>query len=178
MKEPLFESFVSGLIQECFNPARPPSEYAKDESVSSFISRRFNSKIADNLVSAMMHGIYAGDIDKLSAQTLMGNFRNMEGDGIVRTMLSKVYSLQAELVVDEILASFCTGPRDKMPDDKTMDMRRGTSTFTFKDGMQQLTDALAASLQKSPKVTIKTNFEIQGLSQRKGSDDIQVCGSS
>lgn len=38
----------------------------EDESIYSFFSRRFNKDIANNLVSAMVHGIYAGNIHQLS----------------------------------------------------------------------------------------------------------------
>jgi oxygen-dependent protoporphyrinogen oxidase len=50
---------------------RPTSEI-RDESVDSLVRRRLGSKVADNLVSGMIHGIYAADSRQLSVRSGMG----------------------------------------------------------------------------------------------------------
>lgn len=69
LREPLFQGVLPGIAGEFFRPARPRE--LEDESVGSFLRRRFGPAIADNLVSALMHGIYAGDIYRLSAKSLL-----------------------------------------------------------------------------------------------------------
>lgn len=39
---------------------------ASDESINSFVSRRLGPRIANEMISAVVHGIYAGDTRKLS----------------------------------------------------------------------------------------------------------------
>lgn len=43
-----------------------------DESVAAFVTHRLGSEAADVFASAVYHGIYAGDIDRLSARVLLG----------------------------------------------------------------------------------------------------------
>lgn len=60
---------IWGAIKDfLFARARPAS--VNDESVASFLSRRFNNGIVSRLVSAVMRGIYAGDVNKLSARSV------------------------------------------------------------------------------------------------------------
>ena len=72
LNEPLFNQLPYSLSKEPRKPKRSPN--LQDESVGSFISRRFGSAVADDIVSAIFHGIYAGDIYKLSARSIMPNF--------------------------------------------------------------------------------------------------------
>ncbi|KAJ1974809.1 oxygen-dependent protoporphyrinogen oxidase [Dimargaris xerosporica] len=51
---------------------------ADDESIYSFVSRRLGPAVADNLVSAMIHGIYAGDIRTLSVDATMRRLKDLE----------------------------------------------------------------------------------------------------
>ena len=79
----LFSLFQSGLLdgtwklpREVWTSRRDPS--VTDESVGDFIARRWDKRVADNLASAALHGIYAGDIYQLSARTLLERFWEME----------------------------------------------------------------------------------------------------
>ncbi|KAJ1984921.1 oxygen-dependent protoporphyrinogen oxidase [Dimargaris verticillata] len=51
---------------------------ADDESIYSFVSRRLGPAVADNLVSAVIHGIYAGDIRTLSVDATMRWLKDLE----------------------------------------------------------------------------------------------------
>ena len=48
------------------NPANPASEADADESVASFVRRKFTQELSDRLVGPFVSGIYAGDPEKLS----------------------------------------------------------------------------------------------------------------
>lgn len=95
--EPLFDKLLSSMLLEPTKPPRPHSEWQRDESIASFISRRFHPKVADNLVSALAHGVYAGDIDQLSAQTILGPFRNMDDVGLLRGTIDKLVQKKVAL---------------------------------------------------------------------------------
>lgn len=62
------------LPQLLLEPFRPRSKLHTsghgDESVDSFFSRRFGKPLAEEMISAMIHGIYAGDSRKLSVRAV------------------------------------------------------------------------------------------------------------
>ncbi|EGV62399.1 oxygen-dependent protoporphyrinogen oxidase [Yamadazyma tenuis] len=63
---------------------------SKDESVEQFFKRRFGSTLlTDRILSAILHGIYAGDISKLSVKSLFPSLQKYEqNDGsIIKPML-------------------------------------------------------------------------------------------
>ncbi|KAJ5272685.1 hypothetical protein N7478_007810 [Penicillium angulare] len=181
-KEPVFETLLPAIILESFKPARHPDLWSKDESVAEFISRRFTPEVAENLVSAFMHGIYAGDIDKLSAQALLGPLRNMDDTGIISGTLNDVMTRKQKGVMDHALLNYCLQdsrippPRklSKHQVDYLNRLIKLATTFTFKRGTQHLVDGLADALRKSPKVKVLTNSEVKNMSRLSSSDGIYV----
>ncbi|OQE46690.1 hypothetical protein PENCOP_c001G01793 [Penicillium coprophilum] len=176
MKEPLFNKFISGIVKDIFAPSRHPTEWAKDESVADFIGRRFGPNVADNLVSAVYHGVYAGDIDRLSAQTLLGSIRNLEGGiggiggfvsgGVTASLISRSISKTKTRNMDDFMAidAITAGPELVRRQQDLEVLAAGASTFTFKRGVCQLIEALIASLEASGKVSFRMNTEIKALS--------------
>ncbi|KAJ6008328.1 hypothetical protein N7540_012304 [Penicillium herquei] len=180
--EPVFDTVIPGFLFESFKPPRTADQWSKDESVADFISRRFTPEIADNLISAVMHGIYAGDIDKLSAQALLGRLRNMDDTGIIRGMLDKIVTRKASGLMDQQLFQFVAADdRIRYPKSHyndlveliTYNMKRA-ATFSFARGTQQLTDGLADALSKSPKVKVRTNSAVQNIRRMRSSDNLYI----
>lgn len=174
--EPLFKGLLSGFLLEHTKPARTIEQWQEDESVASFISRRFNSDMADNLVSAVMHGIYAGDIDKLSAQMLMGQLRNLEDGGVIWGLIAQALNGQKTWSMDEFLA-WAVMSKTSQSMNFRMDMGHVVetgSTFTLKGGTQQLIEGLEGALRNSGKVTIMTNTGVKSVSQMRNERDIHV----
>jgi oxygen-dependent protoporphyrinogen oxidase len=133
-----------------------------------------------------MHGIYAGDIDRLSAQALIGPLRNMEATGIISSLFNSMLSSQKRQLFDDYIAAeiartqYMDYLKGNSSPDATLDARQRrmqSTTLTFKQGTQQLVDAIAAHLAKSKKVTIKTSSDVQAMSLIAGHDQISV-GSS
>ncbi|KAJ6188742.1 hypothetical protein N7519_003650 [Penicillium mononematosum] len=164
------------LSEGCLHSARHPTEWAKDESVADFIRRRFGPNVADNLVSAVYHGIYAGDIDRLSAQALLGGLRNLEGGiggigglvsgGVTASLISRSISKTRTRNMDDFMAidAMPAGPELVRRQHDLEVLAAGASTFTFKRGVAQLIQALIASLKASGKVDFRMNTEIKALS--------------
>ncbi|KXG47996.1 Protoporphyrinogen oxidase [Penicillium griseofulvum] len=187
MQEPLFNKFLSGIAKDVFAPSRHPTEWAEDESVTEFIGRRFGANVADNLVSAAYHGIYAGDIDRLSAQTLLGSIRNLEGGiggiggfvsgGVTASLISRSISKTKTRNMDDFMAIdvIPAGPELVRRQHDLEVLAAGASTFTFKRGVSQLVEALIASLKATGKVNFRMNTEIKALSQSElGSHNIEM----
>jgi len=63
------QPLLRGILTEPFRRSNTPSD--DDESVDSFLRRRFGGTISD-LGSAGMHGIYASSSTQLSARAVMG----------------------------------------------------------------------------------------------------------
>lgn len=163
--EPLFEGFITGLLSEPNKPARPQEEWAIDESLAEFITRRFNRKIADNLVSAVMHGIYADNIDEMSAQAIMGPLRNLEDGGILFGLLIKSIMGKKTRSMDDFLAvdAVYKTPETMQRLDEINRVVKTASTFTFKRGTQQLVEGLTRALRASEKVRLVMDADILAL---------------
>lgn len=69
---PLLRSTLVGVISEPFR-RRSLAHLAPDggdESVDAFFARRFGKPLAENMISAMIHGIYSGDTRRLSMRAI------------------------------------------------------------------------------------------------------------
>ncbi|BGP48150.1 oxygen-dependent protoporphyrinogen oxidase [Rhodotorula kratochvilovae] len=69
---PLIRRILPSLLLEPFRPrsALHALPDGGDESVDAFFARRFGRVLADEMLSAMIHGIYAGDARRLSVRAV------------------------------------------------------------------------------------------------------------
>ena len=74
----LFSPLMKGVIPALFHEYKTPPVSQEDESVYAFITRRFGSKIADNLIEPWLLGIFAGDIKSLSANICLPLWKKFE----------------------------------------------------------------------------------------------------
>ena len=56
----------------------PPRRDEADESIGSFITRRFGREATEYLAEPLLAGIHAGDVDRLSLKSLFPRFREAE----------------------------------------------------------------------------------------------------
>ncbi|KAL8860401.1 MAG: hypothetical protein Q9178_003060 [Gyalolechia marmorata] len=152
--EPLYKNMFSASLTELFKPARANS--IDDESIGSFISRRFKSSLADNLVSAGIHGIYAGDIYQLSVRSIMP------------------FLWYAEEAANSVTAGFVGRwnlhwPHDTAleaewanasPVSDTIQAIRNSSVFTFRKGIGQLADRLETKLAEAANFTVRMQTKV------------------
>ncbi|RLL96363.1 hypothetical protein CFD26_104998 [Aspergillus turcosus] len=174
LTEPVYDKFVWSLLTE---PFKQHKSSASDESVREFISRRFAPEVADNIVSALFHGIYAGDIDRLSAQALLGPLRDLEHHdrGVLGSVLNAVNLGTTFNLMDEWLALHSLAPiKQKNYWSSLKTLVRDAAVLTFKKGVQQLPDALAAALRKSKKVELLTDTEVTAISTNRVNSDLTI----
>jgi len=105
------------LVTEIFRHSKPP---AGDESVASFVRRKFGAEILDRLVAPFVSGIYAGDPERLS----------------LRAGFPKLHEFEVQH------GSILRGAMKSRP---TKDTPR-PGLCSFRDGMETLPRALAAQL--------------------------------
>ena len=107
------------LVLDILGKSTPPDG---DESVASFVRRKFSAQLLDRLVGPFVSGIYAGDPERLS----------------VRSAFPQLY--EAEKVSGSIV-------RGMLRLAKTKKAPRGQSTLqTFRDGNQTLASAISRKL--------------------------------
>jgi oxygen-dependent protoporphyrinogen oxidase len=134
--EPALQGLVRALLTEFMKEGRPDAQRNKDEPVATFVTRRLSQEVTDNLVSAVLHGIYAGDVYKLSAQTLLGPYRDLETkeQGVMVSLYDLREKGKRRLEMDTLLALRLIA-RDRPPHHfgRIGKLMQGTSVLTLRD---------------------------------------------
>jgi oxygen-dependent protoporphyrinogen oxidase len=143
---PLFS--LAGKARAASEMIIPPRRLDDDESVASFIRRRFGSEMLDRVGQPLVAGIHAGDPERLSARAAMPQFVELERrhGSVIRGLLKT--RIKRHGANASASASASAGPAAA---------RRRTMFVSFKGGMAALTDALAARL---PEGTIRLNARV------------------
>jgi oxygen-dependent protoporphyrinogen oxidase len=155
LTSPLRGILLSGVLREALRRANRPRNI-KDESFDAFMTRRFGEPFARTFGSALVHGIYAADSRKLSVRAAFPSLWTAEERGrgsVVRGMLRPSAATLSEKR-DYDLGGI---PR----------LLKGASVYSFRDGMQTLTDALEHYLSKQANVRIHCNTGVTLLQLKK-----------
>jgi len=136
------------VLAEPLVPRRKPT--ADEESVFDFAARRIGREAASVLVDAMVRGVFAGDARRLSLEACFPAMRRMETEhgGLFRALLARRRAARAGNEGEGEAGGGAGGPA-------------GVLT-SFRAGMQQLTDGLAAAL--GPRLELGT--AVQQISDR------------
>ncbi len=124
-RQPLAESALLGKEAKHridLETKMKPRERQEDISVGQLVNEHFGSEVLEYLTEPLLCGVYGGESENLSAESVLPRFMGYE-----RKYGSLVKGVQQEL-------------RDKP--------KNGGSLFlSFRDGMQTLTDSLAAAIR-------------------------------
>nr|KAJ3421585.1 hypothetical protein HK105_003018 [Polyrhizophydium stewartii] len=157
--EPALRGLVRAALMEPFRPrsAQP------DETIADFVNRRLGARICDNLVSAVIHGIYAGDVHQLSARSTINFLWEMErkhgsiAGGIAAAAFSALSSSSASAAPDpvaaDLMSQIAADPACKQFVDG---IQKNASIYSFTNGMQVLTDTLIDRLRADNVEVIQT----------------------
>ena len=166
LTEPVFTGIFSAIF-EVGRDVRPSN--LEDESVASFLNRRLGGpQIGDNIVSAVLHGIYAGDIHQLSAKSIVRKLWDYEGQhGSMMEGARAAWEQTLKIAKKDPTSS--AGGTGSL-----QDRMREASVYTFKEGIGQLSSALEASLRTNPNVEFKTGEEVTSIDYDAENDGISV----
>ena len=114
----------------------------EDESLGSFVRRRFGAEALDRVAQPLVGGIYASDPDKLSLAATMPRFREME-----RAHRSILWAMWSE-------------QRKRARHRQTGSGARWSLFVALTGGMQEFVDALARRL---PEGSVRLNSEVKNL---------------
>jgi oxygen-dependent protoporphyrinogen oxidase len=67
-----------GIARAAIEPLIPPRKSGEDESLASFVTRRFGREVLERLAQPLIGGIYSGDPQRLSMQATLPQFLEME----------------------------------------------------------------------------------------------------
>lgn len=143
-KTPLFS--WPGKIRMAAEMFIPPRRSDEDESIASFILRRFGREALDRVGQPMLAGVYSGDPEKLSLLKTMPRFRDLEKEygSVIKGLMKRSRKTPQ--------ASSASGPRYSL-------------FLSFEKGMQTLTDALVS---KVPDECLYTERPVERLSKQSG----------
>jgi len=138
-----------GKLRLLGEPFAPRSK-KDDESIFEFASRRIGREAAGVLVDAMVSGVYAGNARALSLPATFPKMRNMEQrhGSLFRAMLAK----RSEAKSEGRDAGGPAGP--------------GGVLTSFRDGLEELTDALASAL--GDKLRLRSPVQLVSDMGRRG----------
>jgi oxygen-dependent protoporphyrinogen oxidase len=126
IRTPLFS--WTGKLRMAGELLIPRGDYDRDESLGSFVRRRFGAEALDRVAQPLIGGIYASDPDKLSLAATMPRFMEME-----RRHRSVTYAMWSEQRRRERARPSGSGARWSL-------------FVTLSGGMQEFVDALAHRL--------------------------------
>ncbi|KAG9054424.1 oxygen-dependent protoporphyrinogen oxidase [Serendipita sp. 407] len=163
---PFFFTLVSSVILERYWPAnrnlpiKVPEDDKEamslqmkvydDESVDSFLTRRFGEKVARLLGSALVHGVYAADSRVLSLRASFPSLWDAEDRGR-GSVIGGILRAKKE-VKDSLLD---TGDMLKIMSD--------VSVFSFRNGISAIPDALERVLSASPSTNIRLSTKVNSI---------------
>jgi oxygen-dependent protoporphyrinogen oxidase len=132
---------------DLLRPARPSGG---DESAAALVRRHFGQEAVDRLADPLLSGIYGGDAEQLSAQTVLPRLVEMETKygSLTRGMLAAGKRMRAA-------AKNSTGPRRDAPAIFT----------TLRRGMSELVDAIVTRLDPA---SVRTGMRVSAI-RRAGS---------
>lgn len=171
--EPLLRNVYIAALRFPFRERRHPK--VTDETLAKFLIRVSKSEqLANDLASAMVHGIYAGDIDKLSAKALLGRFWHFEATGKFKYVANKN---KQEYHMSNYEHWLLTYLRQLCHTETLLECRRrfADKVYSFKGGMSTLTDALQSTLSLTSNVEIITEANISRIRTKNSNGKMVVC---
>lgn len=171
LSEPLFRHILWQAIKDWFGYKSQGRKRGGDESISDFISRKFSPRIVDDLFSAFVHGIYAGDPDKLSFKThayeawFIDQKSSSFFKGLLQLAGKGLIPIKSE---DHDAVLLALKDRAQVEEsgrvDEIQEMTKDIGSFVLKGGMVQLVDRLREALADAKNAEVKTNVQIEKIS--------------
>lgn len=143
---------LSALLQEPLKRRNRPLQ-TDDESVDNFFTRRFGAEFARVFGSALVHGIYAADPQRLSLRATFPSLWDAEERGRGSVLLGSLWAPNRPQPNED--ASYDLG-------DLQVKMR-DVSVYTFQNGMGTLVRALVNYLREQSNVRMYSGVRIMGL---------------
>lgn len=166
MLNDITQGLLPSLVKEPFQPKKPDTS---DESIRSFVQRRFGSPaLADNILSAVMHGIYSGDVGRLSAQATLPKLVEIEREAgsIVKYMMGKMFQKKKEASASSLGRTLLDYEQLISPEADLHSLHEKLRKFPIlrmHDGLLVFPQALATLLSAQNNVDIHYNCPVDSM---------------
>ena len=122
-----------GKFRLAMEPFIPQFRGDEDETLAAFGRRRLGEEALNKLIAPMVSGIFAGDPETMSLKSCFPRIAELEAEygGLIKAMIRLAKKKKAEIAAGKAVAS-AAGP--------------GGVLTSFRGGIQELTDILAAEL--------------------------------
>lgn len=157
LRTPLFSPW--GKLRMALEFVLPAGGTGADESLASFVRRRFGREALERLVQPLVGGIYTSDPERLSVQATLGRFLDME-----REHGSLIRALQRQ-----------SGDTARRNEDAS-GARYGLFA-TLAGGISELIDALSAAVHRSATIRLETRVASVKPSRDTHGFDVQSSSS-
>jgi oxygen-dependent protoporphyrinogen oxidase len=149
--------FAGLLAKVAAEPFKKPLQSSADESVDSFVSRRFGPAFSAKVLSALVHGIYAGDTRKLSIQAVFPSLAKLEKKygSVVKGLLRG--GVKASAADQEALRSL----QDRLGD--VAKQMSNASVYSLRDGLEAIPKSLVQYLNKQANVELCANRPVEAI---------------
>lgn len=162
--ELLFKGLLPGLIHGLF--IKRPDHASNDDSIYNVLQRRFGKRVTENLCSAIIHGLYAGDMRKLSARSLCPGLWTVDSRSSILNYFISWLGKRKTVVPVEKWSEGETVMLQRLRTGQVAGLEKrfqqGT-VFSFKGGIGCLTDRLAEEVKSMTNVSIRMNARIESL---------------
>lgn len=163
-------NMVFGVLKEPF--IKPLKE---DETIEQFFKRRLGSTVlTDNVLSAVVHGIYAGDVGKLSIKSILPFLKDAENQSgsIIKHIFKSISKSKSKPKSGEEL-SMELQEYEKLisPNAGLLDMQKKLKNYPmikFHDGMEVFPKNLASYLVNNTNTNIVYNCSIDSVDPISG----------
>lgn len=167
------------LISSVWTDLKAPKVSKEDESIYSFIQRRFGQDIADKLISPIVCGICAGDARKVSVNFLLKSLFEAEQThgsvvkGILAKQLKKIFSKSKDDATQKNDDSVDSTSLKPTLADRAQ--KENWALWGLQGGLEQLPKALSENLQKRG-VKIQTEKKCEKLTFKSDRVELLVNG--
>ncbi|KAF7728740.1 hypothetical protein EC973_005578 [Apophysomyces ossiformis] len=159
-KPPVLRSVLLAGLREPFVPSKfrdKSDNDIDDESLYCFMKRRFNEHTALNLMGAVTHGIYAGDVKQLSVKSTMRIL--YENERVYGSVIKGfIKGNKVESFRERGMAA-----RARQEEPEWFGEMEDMSVIGFQEGTQMLPDQLRVWLENRPNVDIITGETVDQL---------------
>jgi len=170
--EPVLTGAIPAILRHTLPWTQPPS-IDPHGSIGEALERVFGGRaLVDNLASAMVHGIYGGDIWNLQLRgtmfepmidRMMGTIHNSISDNMIVEVKPEDWAMMLDIA------------HDNEPMLKTAAQATQVDYIWFDKGFSTLTNALADALRANPNVTIKTGEPVETIRYSSLDNKVAVC---
>lgn len=154
------DGLFKSVAHDLFSKTKAKKE---DESVYEFMARRFgDDRLVNNMVSALFFGIYATDVQALSANYCLPKLVNLEKKhgSIIRGLLKDKSTNDDDLAMKRF-ADYLDIDRAAFKNVYTE--LKGLPLIGFKKGMSTMPDLVKEYLLEKPNINIKYDYDVKKL---------------